>query len=241
MYSVSVAMAAYNGEMFISEQIDSIISQLGNNDELIISYDKSSDNTWEIISAYQQKDARIMILINEDPGVIGNFNNAILHCSREVIFISDQDDVWAKCKISRILKEFEHSEADLIIHNGYHTDESLKPIGSSFFDGSRMGAGIIRNIIKSRYSGCCMAFTNKMKSVILPIPPDIDAYDRWIASICEIKGRVAYLSDVLIYHRLHDNNFTPKKKRSLIVMIKARLNLIKHLIIRLSRVRKDKK
>lgn len=61
----SVAMAVYNGEKYINEQIDSILNMMASNDELIISYDESSDLTWEIISEYACKDDRVKLFRNE--------------------------------------------------------------------------------------------------------------------------------------------------------------------------------
>lgn len=58
---ISVAMAVYNGEKYIEEQILSILKQLKCNDELVISYDKSTDGTYRIISDLAVRDSRIKI------------------------------------------------------------------------------------------------------------------------------------------------------------------------------------
>ena len=74
----SIAMAVYNGEKFLREQIDSILALMSEQDELIISYDKSIDNTWNIIEEISQTDSRIKIVTNKNkPSVIGNFNNSV--------------------------------------------------------------------------------------------------------------------------------------------------------------------
>ena len=59
---ISVCMATYNGEKYIKEQLESILSQIGENDEVIISDDSSTDNTVEIIKAFS--DNRIKIYKN---------------------------------------------------------------------------------------------------------------------------------------------------------------------------------
>lgn len=241
MNSVSVAMAVYNGGKYLSEQIDSILSQIQSDDELVVSYDKSNDNTWDIVNKYALKDKRVRVYRNNGSGVASNFSNAILHCKGKYIFISDQDDVWLPNKISISLQTFEKTNADIIIHNGIHTDETLKPISGTFFNTSKVGPGKIRNLIRSRYSGCCMAIKGRMKDAILPIPTDIDAYDRWIALMCEFLGKVYYIDDVLIYHRLHGGNVTPTEPRPWQVIVKARLFMIMHLFRRLSIYRRRNK
>lgn len=233
MHTVSVAMAVYNGEKYIVDQIDSIICQLGDNDELVVSYDASTDNTWGIVERYALQDRRVKLHRNTGSGVASNFNNAIRHCKGDFIFISDQDDVWMPGKVGRIIRAFEETDADLVIHNGVHTDEHLKPLAGTFFETSRMGSGKIRNLVKSRYSGCCMAFASSVRGILLPIPSDIDAYDRWIGLVCEFVGKVVYIDDVLIRHRLHDRNVTPKTTRPLPVIVWSRINMIRHLLARL--------
>ncbi|MDO4174254.1 MAG: glycosyltransferase [Eubacteriales bacterium] len=228
---ISVAMATYQGEKYLPVQIDSILSQLGAEDELIISYDKSADRTLQILEAYQAKDARVKIFHNTVPGVTGNFNNAIAHCSGDFIYISDQDDKWADNKVVIVQKTFRETGADLVIHNGIHTNENMEPIGVPFFQLFRIGDGVIQNIMKPRMSGCCMAFTRKMKDVIMPMP-EIRGYDQWIALVCELWGNIAYPEDILIYHRLHGNNVTAGTPRPLPVILRMRARLLFFLFAR---------
>jgi len=84
-------MATFNGERYLKEQLDSILSQLGDEDELIISDDGSSDKTLEIIHAY--KDKRIRFFHNRRKGIANNFENALSRARGEFIFLADQDDV----------------------------------------------------------------------------------------------------------------------------------------------------
>ena len=78
---VSVAMAAYNGEKYIEQQIDSILEQLGGEDELVISVHTGTDRTWDIVTGYAEKDSRVKAYICEKKGVIKNFENAISLCT----------------------------------------------------------------------------------------------------------------------------------------------------------------
>ena len=231
---ISVAMAVYNGGKYLKQQIDSILPQLRTEDELVISYDNSMDDTLEIIRGYEKRDSRVKVFVDPGCGVTDNFNNAITHCAGGYIFLSDQDDIWLDNKLERLLRCFHDESPDLIIHNGVNTDENLVPVSKPFFEIYRIGDGKLKNIIKSRYSGCCMAFTNTMKDKILPIPVK-DGYDRWIGTISEFCGRISYLDDVLILHRLHEGNVTPRNSYPIPRIIKMRVTLVRELFLRLRR------
>ena len=232
MSKISVAMAAYNGEQFLPEQIDSILPQLQQEDELVVSYDKSSDRTLELLTDYAARDARVKIFMNDRPGIAGNFNNAISHCTGDYIFICDQDDRWAETKRDSVVECFEKTGADMVIHNGVHVNSAGRIISKPFFTLYRIGDGKFKNLLKPRYSGCCTAFTKEMATHILPIPQDIDAYDHWIGTIGEFYGKIAYLNQILLFHRIHGENVTPQSTRSLVTVVKARATLLRHLSAR---------
>lgn len=228
---ISVALAAYQGARYLAVQLDSILLQLGETDELVVSYDESTDHTFQVLKQYQKTDHRVKIVRNSVRGVTANFNNAISHCSGDYIYISDQDDKWSENKIQTVQQCFAESGADLVIHNGIHTDEELDPVGVPFFEMYQVQNGIVQDFLKPRMSGCCMAFKQKMKDIILPIP-EIRGYDQWIAIVCELWGKVAYSEEVLIYHRLHGDNVTTGARRPLGVVLRMRMRLIANLLLR---------
>lgn len=234
---VSVAMAVCNGERFVRQQIDSTLSQLGQDDELVISYDESVDRTLHIVQERSETDHRIKVISNPNPGIAGNFEHAIAACSNGIIFISDQDDIWLPGKRDRVVETFDKSNADLVIHNGYHVDSNGKRVSEDFFSLYGAGKGFARNFAKSRYSGCCMAFTKDSAAWILPFPRAVDCYDRWIVSICELHGKVELIDDVLLEHRMHDNNATPKSPRGLGAIALSRIHLARSLFRRWKKLR----
>ena len=102
---ISVALACYNGENFIYEQIQSIINQTITDLEIIICDDKSTDNTIDII--HNIKDKRIKLYQNNiQLGVVKNFEKAISLCNGEYIALSDQDDVWVEKKLEKQLNQY---------------------------------------------------------------------------------------------------------------------------------------
>ena len=128
---VSVAMAAYNGEAFIEAQIASILPQLEEGDELVISLDPSKDRTAEIIEGFA--DSRIRLLPGLGEGVQKNFENALRHCGGEILFLCDQDDVWAPDKVESVLSVFAARDALLVLHDAQIADGALHVTEPSFF------------------------------------------------------------------------------------------------------------
>ncbi len=237
MAKISVAIAVYNGEKYLAKQLDSILSQLENDDEIVVSYDKSTDNSLALLEEYAKNDPRVKVLMNKNKGVAGNFGNAVKNCKGDYIFICDQDDIWAEDKRKTVVADFEQSGADMVIHNGVHINGEDAVISEPFFSMYRIGDSKLKNILKPRYSGCCTAFTADMAKKILPIPQKIDAYDHWIGTVGEFMGKIYYEEKVLLYHRLHGNNVTPDKRRSVTVILKARTHLLYSLAKRIKRER----
>ena len=221
----SVAMAAYNGGRYLPEQIDSILDQLGQNDELIVSYDISSDNTLDILDDYAAHDPRVKIFKNTKPGIVGNFNNAISKCTKDIVFISDQDDIWMPGKREVMREVLNASHADLAIHNVVHIDSEGNVISGPLFQEYGIRAGLLRNFAKPRYSGCCMAFPASTKRIIWPMPDSVVNYDHWIGFVCEALGNIVFVDDILLHHRLHGDNATVSR-RPLGVVLQQRMNLL---------------
>lgn len=208
---VSVCLASYNGEKYIKEQVDSIMSQLEADDELIISDDGSSDKTISIIQSYN--DNRIVLLHNIKHGVNNNFENAIRHAKGDYIFWSDQDDVWFPNKVQACIDQLQNN--DLVVHDCVVVDKSLNTIYPSYFKQFKSGNGYIKNIIKCSYIGACIAFRKEILSYVLPIPSKWPVYiDGWLASLTELNGRICFYGAPLIYFRRHDNNTSASAGKS---------------------------
>lgn len=228
---ISVCMATYNGEKYLREQIDSILTQLGEEDELIVSDDGSKDSSLKILNSYN--DNRIKIfnnLINH--GVNGNFENALAHAKGDYIFLSDQDDVWIENKLKICLEML--ASYDCIVHDCIITDERMNIISNSLFNELGIKSGVFNNIVRNRFTGCCMAFNKKVLKSIVPFPKSTKFYhDQWIGLKASLKFKVGYINKGLIYFRRHSANASSaanNSKLSLKDKVTYRLILCKALI-----------
>ncbi len=207
---ISVALAAYKGEKYIEAQIRSILPQLSYGDEIIVSDDRPGGMTEKIVKKIASEDSRVVWVEGKSKGVVSNFVNAIRYCKGDKIFLCDQDDVWLPDKVKRVMEAFDEGY-DLVLHNAYITDGELNITDYSFFEKRGSKKGVIRNIFKNSYMGCCMAFDRKLLKKIMPMPRSIPMHDQWIGILAEIYGKVKFLDLPLIYYRVHGGNVTGGK------------------------------
>jgi GT2 family glycosyltransferase len=193
-------MATYNGELFIEQQIASILSQLASDDELIVSDDGSADTTCSIVKSFD--DPRIHLVTNPNPGSpVRNFEHALRHARGRLIFLADQDDVWEQNKIAvqaGLLDRF-----DLVVSDCCLIDATGALLADSFFDLSGSGPGFFKNLYKNTFLGCCMAFRRSVLEKSLPFPPSIAMHDIWIGLVTELSGTTHFCPDKLVRYRRH--------------------------------------
>jgi glycosyltransferase involved in cell wall biosynthesis len=204
---ISVCLASYNGEKFISEQINSILQQLDDGDELVISDDSSTDKTLSIIENFN--DNRIRVFPgNTFYNPVYNFENAIKLATGEVIVLSDQDDIWLENKLGIIRQRFQKKLKNFftIVLDGQIINESGNVVEESIFEILSSGKGLFKNLIKNTYMGCCMAFSRELLKKILPFPKSIPMHDSWIGILSELYGEVEFVPEQTIHYRRHPLN-----------------------------------
>ncbi len=231
---ISVAVVTYNGEKYIKQQLESILANLKDGDEVIVSDDGSRDRTVFILQDYARQDKRIRITEGPRQGVIANVEHALMECRGDYIFLADQDDVWMPDKAASVLAVFRDQDAMLVMHDAKVMDAECKEVVMpSFFAYRNSRKGAVANIIKNRYMGCCMAFRKETLSEVLPIPKEIQMHDQWIGVICDLKfHRTSLLPKPLIFYRRHDANVSGFSHNSVGVMIKNRLVFLRALLCR---------
>lgn len=208
---ISVCMATYNGEKYLKEQIDSILIQLSIEDELIISDDGSMDTTLSILASYN--DPRIHYMENKGKhGVVSNFENALKHAVGDYIFLCDQDDIWNYDKVKIVISKLKTN--DLVVHDAELIDKDGKSMKKNYYSLMHQGTGFLSNLIKTRFLGCCMAFTKEVKEACLPFPKGIAGHDFWIGIYSILKFKVIFIDDILIKYRRHENNVSFSSEKS---------------------------
>jgi glycosyltransferase involved in cell wall biosynthesis len=222
---ISVCLASYNGEKYIKDQILSILPQLSPEDELIVSDDGSLDKTCEIIRGIP--DSRINLISGPKLGPSKNFEKMLELARGEFIFLSDQDDVWLDSKLTLMVEQLQFY--DLVISDCMVTDQFLAPFFTSYFDRVHFPQiGLINNLYKNSYVGCCMALRRGMLLYVLPFPKMVVMHDWWIGLIANYFGRVGIIHQPLIMHRRHLSNYSStggKSQTSLLMKICWRIKM----------------
>ena len=210
---ISVCIATYNGAHSIKEQLTSILSQLGPEDEVIVSDDGSTDRTLEIVRNLSSPIVKIV----EGPAtgsLIDNFEHALKHASGDYIFLSDQDDKWLPNKVSIAMEHFTQGY-NCIISDCIVTDQSWNVTSPSFYQTlGKRNSRWFNLLVRNAYLGCCMAFDRSVLNRSLPFPPNIPMHDIWIGNVASFTGKVAFIDDKLILFRRHDSNNSSTASRS---------------------------
>lgn len=198
-------MATYNGARHIEAQLQSLANQECLPNELIISDDLSTDNTVSLIQEFAKNTPlNIEIFINKERlGYTQNFNNALEKTTGDIIFLSDQDDVWFPKKISTMI-DFIHKNPDSLIYmnDALLTDGNLKSTSLTKYNQIKsMGLPD-----ESFIMGCCCAIRRELLEFTLPIPKLIKGHDNWLVGIANILSEKKIKKEPLQYYRRHDNN-----------------------------------
>lgn len=238
---ISIAMATYNGEKYLREQLDSIYNQTYKNLEIIVCDDCSSDGTVQILEEYAQSRGLKYYVNEKNLGYTGNFEKAAKLCNGEFIAFSDQDDIWKPEKLEIMLNEI--GDNSLI-----HTDATLinndkQVIAESSKEKSNKKKYVISPEAHNKYielittvQGCIILCRQDLLDKALPVPGG-EHYDFWPGFVASKTGGIKYLDQQLIYWRVHGENIThrPKLMHKLYMMfgtwIYRRYRLIKRLYI----------
>jgi glycosyltransferase involved in cell wall biosynthesis len=224
---ISVCMATYNGERHIEEQLRSILIQLRSTDEVVIVDDASTDLTRTIIQ--EVNDTRVQMHVNTcNRGVLASFETSLLKSSGDIIFFSDQDDVWESGKLSTILQLFEmYPDVTVIASDATVIDDFGKILNESYYSTrSPFKTGLFANLFHFRFQGCGMAFRRSLFGEIFPFPHGFDLlHDEWIGLRARISGhKIYYLNTPLFQYRRHLSNTSHTLPRGR--QIKVRLHLV---------------
>src|SRR5690348_1492743 len=220
---VSVAMATYNGDRFLQEQLDSLGRQTLLPCELVACDDGSTDGTLDILHQFAAK-APFPVHVHQNQARLGygpNFLRAASLCSGELLAFCDQDDVWLEHKLQRCAAIMADPQNSLVIHSAEVVDQHLVPVG---FRTSKIkrpvcldaGAGRSWRPIAQRLSealdwilGCTCVFRSRLLREVPPAPPFAGPginHEKWLQFAAEIGGSVVLIPEPLLLYRQHERN-----------------------------------
>jgi glycosyltransferase involved in cell wall biosynthesis len=237
---ISVCLATFNGERYLREQLLSILNQISMNDEVIIVDDASSDKTVAIINSL--KDNRILLYESEkNYGHVKSFSKAIKLSKGDIIFLSDQDDIWTENKYNDVIKTFQnYPKVSMIVHglSIINSDGILVSKNWLNFEDTIPNRSIylIKQIYKTRVFGSAVAFRSNILSLLLPFPKFVYAHDHWITIIATLRGSIKLHSSQLVLRRIHTNNLTPINGSNIFRKIYCRIIYIILIVVGLYRM-----
>jgi glycosyltransferase involved in cell wall biosynthesis len=216
---VSVAIATYNGEKYLEEQLESIYSQTYKNIEVIVSDDRSTDGTVDILKKYSEKFGLSYSINGTNLGVIKNFENAVSKCSGEYILLSDQDDIWMPGKVEVLLAEI--GDFSLIYSDGYIINKDgnreqiklsgqkwIRPYGLDSSDENLYKYLIFNSFIL----GSSVMFRRDLLRVALPFYACYRNHDWWLAICADNENGIKYVDQALFLYRIHGENYSINEK-----------------------------
>ncbi|MBQ9089418.1 MAG: glycosyltransferase [Lentisphaeria bacterium] len=241
MKKISVALAAYCGEKFIAEQIESLVSQTTPPDEIIICDDSPDMETFKQIEKFINTGKNIKYIHNnEQLGVCRNFEKAINHCSGEYIFLCDQDDVWLPEKVETLTSALDaHPEYSGAFCNSTAVDENLINLGFSLWEmrnftpvmQAELANGNSLKVFLKRVtlSSHNIVFRRKYIDRIMPFP-ELGTFfpDTWIGLQLAVSGNWLAVDQELTRYRIHQNNCSAPAKPDLKVQINLSRKARKH-------------
>ncbi len=202
---VSIAMATYNGAKFLREQLDSFATQTRLPDELVVCDDGSRDATLDILNDFgATAPFEVRVIQNEkNLGFARNFEKVLSLCTGDLIFLSDQDDVWFPKKLKTVEDAILADPSILCtINDMIITDVDLKHSNKT-----QLGNIRVTGSNDNRYiAGCCVAIKRPLLEFLMPFPAEDFAHDRWIGDMSVALGVRRLIDEPLQYYRRHGSN-----------------------------------
>ena len=209
---VDIVMAVYNGEKYLSEQIESILAQSYKNWRLYICDDNSSDKSYEIAKSYCEKYSdKIFLKRNSvNSGSAGmNFLNMIREATGDIIMTCDQDDIWLEDKLELQVKLFEKVDYPLLVHSDLKLiDENKRVISQSMIKSQKIDvtrSSVNKMLVQNNITGCTMAINRELANLI-KVPSFVEVHDWYIGLLASIFGKIVFMDRATVLYRQHSNN-----------------------------------
>lgn len=202
---ISIAMATFNGERFLQEQLESFARQSLLPDELVVCDDGSTDATLAILAGFAAK-APFAVRVVRNPqrlGYILNFEKVLTLCTGDLVYFSDQDDVWFAEKLAVMTAHMQrHPACQVAVCDQRQTTADLTAAPQTRLEVfRRFGSGALQ-----LSAGCAMVMRRSFGEIVLPLPPECASHDTWIHLLARAYRVTGQIETVLQYHRRHGAN-----------------------------------
>lgn len=218
---ISLVMTTYNGEKYIIEQLDSILSQSVQPDEVLIFDDGSVDQTVILVNDYikRHKLSNWKIHVNkENLGFNKNFRHALNESNGDIVFLCDQDDIWMKDKIEKIMQHLNRGDILSLASDFVLIDENGKNINSNdirdkygMLDFNINEFSIVEVsyedlLMKNYAQGCTMAVKRELIQLLRQDETNNLEHDWSLSLIAAIHNGCYFYKEPLIKYRVHSDN-----------------------------------
>lgn len=223
MKKVAILLATYNGEVFLEEQLHSLLRQTYQPYVVVVSDDNSTDGTWDILERWSSLYPSLFELHLNSSGRHGHAANFSNLCELgktsecDYFLFCDQDDVWLDNKIKTQLsaclaeeKKYGSSEPILVHSDLKVVDSSLNEIAASFFNFQGLPGAQTHDfpkfLIQNNVTGCATLINRALLEVGSPLPKEVVVHDWWFALVAKLLGRLVFIDQSLIAYRQHSEN-----------------------------------
>lgn len=213
--NVCILMATYNGEDFLQEQLQSILRQTHTNWELYIGDDNSNDETLNIINCVAATDNRLHLVKFPDESTHGqllNFKrlmNYIDSANYDYVMFADQDDIWYKTKIEHTLNfmlEVDHGPT--LVYTNFDENDKYGNLKLRYDELFQQKFELQQLLLQNWIMGCTMMINQDLFLLGKNIPIEAENHDNWLALVALTYGKIKYLTESTMMHRIHENNVT---------------------------------
>ena len=230
-FTISVAIASYNGAEYISAQLDSVLNQTVKVTEIVICDDISTDKTWDILQNYKEKYPELFKIFRNEKnlGCSGNFEKALSLCSGEIIFLADQDDVWQENKVEKMLVPFADTKilgvySDSLVVNSQLDSLNCTHLQLRGYSPARLSQMPQTEVFARRVPPAAhdMAIRSCVLKQLLPFPKLKNVHDSFIGLVIAAQDGWAAVPETLTLFRQHGNNASNSgQKQTLSGMFRA--------------------
>ncbi|ASF48170.1 glycosyltransferase family 2 protein [Methylovulum psychrotolerans] len=222
---VSIILATYNGERFLSEQVESLLRQTYQNIEIIAVDDASTDSTPALLDRYAARYPHFRAVKNPtNLGHAKNFEQGFLLAQGDYIAPCDQDDIWLPDKIAVLLAHI--GDHAIAYGDSEFIDSAGRRLGSKMSDTKNLtdfDNPLMYIEVGISALGHAMLMTRQLVQAAAPFPA-IFSHDNWLGFVASFNGSVKFVDQVLVQYRRHDANLTNalhKKDRKKLAGTKA--------------------